>query len=118
MNFEIIILVAFLAFLSFLAFLAYLKFCESHKNDLSFKVERAEQNILKSFQNLIDQVSRPSSRSRSSSSASSSTNSSSSSSSGFHSVSRGGVDGALAPPRPASPEYEDISDHEDELNEE
>ena len=122
MNFEIIVLVAFLAFLSFLALLAYLKFCESHKNDLSFKVERAEQNILKSFQNLIDQVSRPSSRSRSSSSSSSSTNSSSSSSSGFHSVSRGpirgGAEGALAPPRPASPEYEDISDPEDELNEE
>ena len=93
MNFEIIVLVAFLAFLSFLALLAYLKFCESHKNDLLFKVERAEQNILKSFQNLIDQVSRPSSRSRSSSSSSSSTNSSSSSSSGFHSVSRGPIRG-------------------------
>ena len=34
------------------------------------------------------------------------------------SLCRGGADGALAPPRPASPGYEDISDHEDELNEE
>ena len=119
MNFEIIILVAFLAFLSFLALLACFKFCESHKNeeDLLLQVKQAEQNILRSFQNLINQVSRPSSRSRSSSSASSSTNSSSSSSSGFHSV-RGGAEGDLAPPRPASPEYEDISDPEDELNEE
>ena len=127
MNFEIIILVAFLAFLSFLALLAYFKFSESHKNeDLSCKVKQAEQNILTAFQNLINQVSRPSSRSRSSSSATSTTNSSLDSSSGFHSVSpavrrgpiRGGAEGALAPPRPVSPEYEDISDPEDELNEE
>ena len=128
MHSEIIILVAFIAFLSFLALLAYFKFCESHKNeeDLSFQVKQAEQNILKSFQNLINQVSRPSSRSRSSSSATSTTNSSLDSSSGFHSVSPavrrgpiiGGAEGALAPPRPVSPEYEDISDPEDELHEE
>ena len=124
MHFEIIILVAFLAFLSFLALLAYFKFCESHKNeeDLLFQVKQAEQNILRSFQNLINQVSRPSSRSRSSSSATSTTNSSLDSSSGFHSVSRGlirgGAEGDIAPPRPASPEYEDISDPEDELNKE
>ena len=115
MDSEIIILVAFLAFLSFLALLAYFKFCESHKNeDLSFKVEQAEQNILTSFQNLINQVSSPSSRSRSSSTTSSSTNSSSSSSSGFHSNSRGPVRGGAERTLAPSPEYEDISDPENE----
>ena len=137
MDFEIIILVVtlmalvvvFSVFLAFLAYLAFFKFCSfmdcksGEASSTFYQVEEVEKNILTSFQNLINQVSSPSSRSRSSSTTSSSTNSSSSSSSGFHSNSRGSVRGGaeweIVPPplmrnQVLSPEYEDISDPENE----